>query len=347
MTNGRNGHTGHDLALLANTRELNVHAVAAPAASGGGLRQEEVDRFAQDVRSLVSNITTVVVASDRTVKLTLLGLFAKGHVLLEDLPGVGKTLLAKTIACSLSCDFKRVQFTPDLLPSDVTGTSVFNMREMRFDFIPGPIFSNIVLADEINRTSPRTQSALLEAMAEYQVSVEGEPRLLPAPFMVIATQNASESHGAFPLPESQLDRFLVSLGMGLPSPADEAEILTRSQHGMPEVGEVLTAERVVQMQETVQRVEVALPVRQYIVNLVRTTRSRDNVEFGVSPRGGAALQRAAQGWAAFAGRTFVLPEDVKDVAPSVLSHRIGLQPGATVDTGEVVAEILRSLAVPA
>jgi len=312
-----------------------------------GATRVEVETFATDVDRLTSNITGVVVASEMTVKLTILGLFAKGHVLLEDLPGVGKTLIAKTIAQSVQCDFKRIQFTPDLLPSDITGTSVFDMKESNFEFLPGPIFSNIVLADEINRTGPRTQSALLEAMAEYQVTVEGESRPLPSPFLVIATQNMAESHGAFPLPESQLDRFLVSLGMGMPGPEAESEILARSQGGMPEAEEVLTAQRVIEMQEIVAGIEVSAPVRQYMVNVIQATRIADGVQFGVSPRGGAALQRASQGWAAFNGRTYVEPGDVKAVAPFVLPHRITLGAGAALRTNQVVASILDSVAVPA
>ncbi len=312
-----------------------------------GVTQAEVDTFASDVDALTKNITNVVVASDLTVKRTLLGLFAKGHVLLEDLPGVGKTLISKTIAQSIKCVFKRIQFTPDLLPSDITGTSVFDMKESTFEFLPGPIFANIVLADEINRTGPRTQSALLEAMAEFQVTVEGESRPLPSPFLVIATQNMAESHGAFPLPESQLDRFLISMGMGMPGPEAEVEILARSQGGIPEAQEILTGERVVEMQEVVAGVEVSDPVRQYMVNVVQATRIADGVQFGVSPRGGAALQRASQGWAAYNGRTFVEPDDVKAVALYVLPHRITLGPGAALRADQVVKSILDSVAVPA
>ena len=312
-----------------------------------GVTQAAVESFAADVDALIANITNEVETSDTTVRLTLLGLFAKGHVLLEDLPGVGKTLISKTIAQSIQCDFKRIQFTPDLLPSDITGTSVFDMKDSKFEFLPGPIFSNIVLADEINRTGPRTQSALLEAMAEYQVTVEGESRKLPSPFLVIATQNMAESHGAFPLPESQLDRFLVSLGMGMPGPEDEAEILARSQGGMPEADVVMTEERVRQMQDVVSGVEVSSPVRQYMVNVIQATRIADGVQFGVSPRGGAALQRASQGWAAFNGRNYVDPSDVKAVAPYVLPHRITLGAGAALRADQVVASILNSVAVPA
>lgn len=318
---------------------------AAEAAPSPG--PAEIDRFARDIEKLAANVSRVVVASDATVRLALVGLFSEGHVLLEDLPGVGKTLIAKTIAQSVDCDFKRVQFTPDLLPTDITGTSVFDMQAARFEFVPGPIFSNVVLADEINRTGPRTQSALLEAMAECQVSVDGAVKLLPRPFMVIATQNLSESHGTFPLPDSQKDRFLVSMGIGLPTPEQEAEILVRSQHGMPSAVPVLSAERVVEMQSQVRRVDVALPVRQYIVNVVNATRNAPGVEYGVSPRGAAALQRAAQCRAAFEGRSFVVPEDVRALAQNVMAHRISVGPDGDVPPDQIVQDALERVKVPA
>ena len=195
--------------------------------------------FQERFSSLASNVGEVVVVSRRTIHFALLGLFARGHILLADLPGVGKTLLAKTIAQSIAGKFSRIQFTPDLLPTDITGTSIFDLRQNHFEFVPGPIFANIVLADEVNRTGPRTQSALLEAMGEHQVTADGVQRLLPRPFMVIATQNSAESFGTFPLPNSQLDRFLISLKIGLPSLQDEVEILSRSEHGLPEIGQTL------------------------------------------------------------------------------------------------------------
>ena len=219
-------------------------------------------RFEDRFSALADNVAQVVVSSQRTIRFALLGLFAEGHVLLEDLPGVGKTLLAKTISQSVSGRYSRIQFTPDLLPTDITGTSVFNLRDNTFEFVPGPVFSNIVLADEVNRTGPRTQSALLEAMGEHQVTVDGASRPLPRPFMVIATQNMVESHGTFPLPNSQLDRFLISMNIGLPNRQQELEILNRSEHGLPEVTPVLSAEEVVEMQGTVKQVHVAVPVKQ-------------------------------------------------------------------------------------
>lgn len=315
--------------------------------AGRPLEAGEVVRFAEDIERLVANVSRIVVASEHTVKLALLSLFCQGHVLVEDLPGVGKTLIAKTIAQSIECDFKRVQFTPDLLPTDVTGTSIFDMQAARFEFVPGPIFSNIVLADEVNRTGPRTQSALLEAMAEYQVSVDGVVKPLPRPFMVIATQNLAESHGTFPLPDSQKDRFLLSMGIGLPTPDQEAEILVRSQFGMASAAPVLTAERVVEMQGLVLRVDVTACIRQYIVNIANVTRNARGVEYGVSPRGAAALQRAAQCRAAFEGRSFVIPEDVRALALNVMAHRISVGADGEMVPEEVVVEALNQVGVPA
>ncbi len=308
---------------------------------------EELAHFAEDVSRIHENIAQVVVAPAETIRLALLGLFAEGHLLLEDLPGVGKTLLAKTIARSIDCGFKRIQFTPDLMPSDITGTSIFDMHSAQFEFMPGPIFSNIVLADEINRTGPRTQAALLEAMAEQQVSVEGTVRHLASPFMVIATQNLAESHGIFPLPDSQMDRFLIAMDMGLPGRDDEAEILHRSQHGMPEVDPVVSGERVCEMQAVCRAVAVALPVRQYMVDVVAATRTAPEVDYGVSPRGGAALQRAAQARAALDGRGYVVPEDVRAVAPNVLAHRLVMSPAAQAAPSQVIGGVLDATAVPA
>ena len=295
---------------------------------------------------LASNVARVVVAPQRTIHVALLGLFAQGHILLDDLPGVGKTLLAQTIAKSIAGQFSRIQFTPDLLPTDITGTSIFDMRHNQFEFVPGPVFANIVLADEVNRTGPRTQSALLEAMGEYQVTVDGVRRPLPTPFMIIATQNLAESYGTFPLPNSQLDRFLISMNIGLPTPQQELEILSRSEHGLPEVTPVLTAEEILQMQRAVRQVEVALPVKQYIVNLVAATREHPAMVVGVSPRGAVSLLRAAQGWAAFGSRDFVVPEDVKEVAPMVLSHRVLVDSSVGVTSKEAIAELLDSVPVP-
>ena len=303
-------------------------------------------RFQQLVQLLVRNISNSVVISEESIRYVLLGLIAQGHILLEDTPGVGKTLMAKTLAQSIDGRFSRVQCTPDLLPSDITGTSVFNMQRNVFEFKPGPVFSNILIADEINRTSPRTQAALLEAMAEFQVSADGDLFLLPRPFMVIATQNMLESHGIFPLPDSQLDRFLIRMSLGLPSPAQEIEILSRAEYALQAVSAVLTTQDVMSMQATVKKIQVALPVKEYLVNIAQTTREHPQVSRGVSPRGTVLLQSAAQGWAAFEGRDFLIPEDVKKVAPMVLPHRIATHPGSDMDSNDIIQEILDKVTVP-
>jgi MoxR-like ATPase len=299
------------------------------------------------VGKLVEQVAQVVVTSPKHLRLALLGLFAQGHILLEDLPGVGKTLLAKTIAACIDGRFARIQFTPDLLPSDITGTSVFDLRQQTFQFVPGPIFANVVVADELNRAGPRTQSALLEAMAEGQVSADGVAKPLPRPFVVIATQNLIESSGTFPLPNSQLDRFMVSMTLGLPTPEQELEILRRSEHGLPQVAPVFTPAQVVALQDLVLQVVAAAPVQRYIVNLAAASRACDYLTVGVSPRGSAALLRACQGWAAFAGRSFVVPEDVQELAPCVWGHRVLLRPESGVPTGrEAIAKLLQSVPVP-
>ena len=306
-----------------------------------------LDSFQKNFEALLNNVASVVVTSPENIRLALLGLFARGHVLLEDLPGVGKTLLAKTIAASIDGEFSRIQFTSDLLPSDITGTSVFDIRNQTFKFVPGPIFANVVVADELNRAGPRTQSALLEAMAEGQVSSDGTVRLLPRPFLILATQNSIERHGTFPLPNSQLDRFMISMSMGLPTPEQEMEILRRSEHGLPDVVARLTPADVVRMQETTLAVEVAPPVKQYIVNLAAASRNHSDISIGVSPRGSAALLWACQGWAAFDERPFVVPEDVQQLAPFVWGHRVvidqerGMSPGR-----EIIARMLESVPVP-
>ena len=306
-----------------------------------------LDSFQQKFKDLLNNVASVVVTSPENIRLALLGLFARGHVLLEDLPGVGKTLLAKTIAASIDGEFSRIQFTSDLLPSDITGTSVFDIRNQTFEFVPGPIFANVVVADELNRAGPRTQSALLEAMAESQVSSDGTVRPLPRPFLILATQNRIERHGTFPLPNSQLDRFMISMSMGLPTPEQEMEILRRAELGLPGVVAQLTPADVVRMQEVTLGVEVAPPVMQYIVNLAAASRHRSDISIGVSPRGSAALLWACQGWAAFHGRPFVVPEDVQQLAPFVWGHRIVIDQERGMNSGrEVISRMLDSVPVP-
>lgn len=302
--------------------------------------------FTRRVEAVVNNIRQVVVANPDVIKLSLLGLLCQGHILLDDLPGVGKTLLAKSLAKSLQADFKRIQFTPDLLPTDITGSSIYSQSNGDFKFIPGPVFANIVLADEINRSSPRTQSALLEAMGEGYVTFDGVTYPLPKPFFVIATRNLTETHGVFPLPQSQLDRFLLSFGIGYPKQAEEVEILERYEHGEPQLTPVLTADDISMMQSQVYQVKVARPVKEYIANVVAETRANANVALGVSPRGAVALQRAAQARAAMSGRDFSTPDDVKVVALPVLRHRIVVRSSEPDAVSNYIEEVLTTVPVP-
>lgn len=306
-----------------------------------------VEGFQERFNKIADNVASVVVTSDRNIHLAILGLFAQGHILLEDLPGVGKTLLAKTIADSIEGKFSRIQFTSDLLPTDITGTSVFDMQNQTFEFVPGPIFANVVVADELNRAGPRTQGALLEAMAEGQVTADGKQWELPSPFLIVATQNLVENHGTYPLPNSQLDRFLVSMSLGLPTPEQEVEILDRSERGNAPVSAVATAEEIVEMQQTALNIEVSRPVKEYVVNLASATRDNDQIIAGVSPRGSAALVRACQAWAAIAGRDFTIPEDVQALAPYVWGHRLITRPDAEYADGTMaISEVLKSVPVP-
>ncbi len=304
------------------------------------------EEFARRVRAVVDNIRQVVVASPDVIKMSLLGLLCQGHVLLDDFPGVGKTLLAKTLAQSLQANFKRIQFTPDLLPTDITGSSIYDQTAGDFKFVPGPIFANIVLADEINRSSPRTQSALLEAMGEGYITFDGITRPLPRPFFVIATRNLAEAHGIFPLPQSQLDRFLLSFGIGYPKQEEEVEILERHEHGELSISPVLTASDISAMQDQVYQVEVARPVKEYIANLVAETRASAEIAIGVSPRGTVFLQRAAQARAAMEGRDFATPDDVKVIAPAVLRHRIQTRSSEPDSAAKCIEAILNKIAVP-
>ena len=313
--------------------------------------QENVDEgikgFQERFNKIADNIASVVVTSPKNINLAILGLFAQGHVLLEDLPGVGKTLLAKTIADSIEGKFSRIQFTSDLLPTDITGTSIFNMKNQTFEFIPGPIFANVVVADELNRAGPRTQGALLEAMAEGQVTADGQQWKLPKPFLIVATQNLIENHGTYPLPNSQLDRFMISMSLGLPNLEQEVEILDRSERGDITVKAVATADEIIEMQNTVREIEVSRPVKEYVVNLASATRDSAEILVGVSPRGSAALVRACQAWAAIAGRDFTIPEDMQELAPNVWGHRLITRPEAEYSSGaEAVAEVLKSVPVP-
>lgn len=308
----------------------------------------QVGELAQAIQA---QIRQVIVGKDAIVELLLAALLSEGHVLLEDVPGVGKTVLAKSLARAVGCTFRRVQCTPDLLPADIVGVSVFNQRTQGFEFHPGPIFTEILLVDEINRATPRTQAALLEAMEERQVTVEGQTRPLGRPFLVLATQNPIELAGTFPLPEAQLDRFLMRLSLGYPTPEEEASILDRFERGNP--GEGLTPvadpERLVAAASAVRSVTVAAPVRDYIVGLVQATRSHPALALGASPRASLALRRAAQALAAVRGRSYVLPDDVKELAFPVLGHRMiptGQSRLRGTALADVLGEILTRVPVP-
>lgn len=272
---------------------------------------------------LLKNINNALVGQEQSTKLMVIAFFAGGHVLIEDVPGVGKTLLAKSLAMSVNASFKRVQCTPDLLPSDICGVNIFHQQEGSFKFVPGPIFANILLADEINRATPRTQSALLEAMEEQQVTTDGVTRLLPDLFFVIATENPIEYHGTFPLPEAQLDRFMLSLSLGYPSADQEVEVLDKTlQEGAFSVEPELSLEDVMRARAAVKTIFVEKSIKQYIVAIVNATRNHEQIALGVSPRGSQLLMRAAQSTAFVNGRNFVRPEDVKLLAPFVFGHRI-------------------------
>ena len=292
-----------------------------------------------------------MIGKKKEVTLSLTALLANGHVLLEDVPGVGKTMLVKALAKSLDCDFKRIQFTPDLLPSDVTGVSIYNQKEMNFQFRNGPIFGDIILADDINRTSPKTQAALLEAMEEMSVTVDGETKVLNQPFFVMATQNPMDYEGTYPLPEAQMDRFLIKLKLGYPSEEEEIEMLERNDRKQPirELASVISIDTLRKLQEQVEMMYVDKTVRRYIVELIRETRKTEHVQLGVSPRGSIYLMKAAKAYAFIQGRDYVIPDDVKFLAPYVLPHRMVLKPEAKYDeitVDGVIQHVLQSVEVP-
>ncbi len=300
---------------------------------------------------IVDNVETVIVGKRASVQLTVLGLLCQGHILIEDVPGVGKTVLAKALAKSVGCKFQRIQFTPDMLPSDVTGVSVFNQKTREFEFRPGPIHAQIVLVDEINRATPKTQSALLESMEERQVTVDGTTYALESPFMVLATQNPIEYEGTFPLPEAQLDRFMIRIRLGYATKDEEIEVLDRQQHRHPieDIGQVVSVEELKEAQAAIKNIYLDGKVKEYIVDLVRQTREHPEVYLGSSSRGALAIYRLSQARAALFGRDYVLPDDVKALAVAALSHRIIVGPAARIKDVEpdaIVQEILDRTAVP-
>jgi MoxR-like ATPase len=307
--------------------------------------------IAEVARRLRENIQKVIVGKDEVINQTLVAVLCEGHVLLEDVPGIGKTTLARALAASLGCSFRRIQFTPDLLPSDVTGLNWFNQKEQLFEYRPGPIMSQVVLADEINRATPRTQSSLLEAMQERQVTVDGVTRPVPRPFLVMATQNPVELEGTFPLPEAQVDRFLLRIAIGYPNEAEENAILERFRLAdpLPDLQAVTSAEEIMGLQGERRQVRVEESVRNYIVQVARATRTHNEIELGASPRATLSLYQSAQAWAAIQGREFVLPDDVKAMAPHVLTHRLMISPQAQLrgrQPEELVAAIVDTVPVP-
>lgn len=309
---------------------------------------------AQSIHALQDNIAKVIKGKPQVIEMAIVCLLARGHLLIEDVPGVGKTTLAHALARSLDCSFKRIQFTSDLLPSDIVGISMFNRQKQAFEFMPGPVFANIVLADEINRTTPKTQSSLLEAMSEAQISVDNQTHPLSQPFMVIATQNPAEFHGTFPLPESQLDRFLMRLKIGYPAPEEEKKILDRPQslHPANEIQPVLTAPDILDLQDQVEKVRMEDCLMDYLLSIVGATRQSNFFMLGASTRGTLALGKAAKALALVRNRDYCLPDDIKELAPVVISHRImlnrsqGMQPRTFEQAEQTILGILDTLPVP-
>jgi MoxR-like ATPase len=300
---------------------------------------------------LLTNLEKVIVGKRQAIETIVVGLLCQGHVLIEDVPGVGKTVLARSLAKSLGCSFSRLQFTPDMLPSDVTGVSIYDQSKRIFEFRPGPVFAQIVLVDEINRATPKTQAALLESMEEKQVTVDGITHNLPNPFMVLATQNPIEYEGTFPLPEAQLDRFLLRVRLGYPNQTDEIEILDRQQlkHPIESLEAVISVVELQEVMKEIKKIFVSKPIKRYLVDLVTRTRQSSDVYLGASPRGSLALFRTGQAVAALAGRDFVLPDDIKSLAVPVLAHRVIVGPAARLrelSAEKIVEEILETLPVP-
>ncbi|RCW50642.1 MULTISPECIES: AAA family ATPase [Halanaerobium] len=305
----------------------------------------------EKVQKIIDNVEEVILGKNRVIKLALAAMMAEGHILFEDVPGVGKTILVRSLARSVGCSFKRIQFTPDLLPSDITGVSIYNQKTNEFEFREGPILSQVVLADEINRATPRTQSALLESMAEKQITVEGISRKLSDPFIVMATQNPIEYDGTFPLPEAQLDRFLIRLEIGYPAENEEQIILKNLQleHPVEKLEAVMTDQQFIELQNEVKKVHVDQKLRKYIVELVNQSRNHSDLELGASPRGSIALMKMAQAWAVIKERDYIIPDDIKEIASAVLAHRLIVKSKSRLrgaDKKKIIKEIIRRTEVP-
>jgi MoxR-like ATPase len=312
---------------------------------------EEMQQVKELAEQIIANVERVIIGKTGAIEETVIGLLCRGHLLIEDVPGTGKTVLAKSLARSIGCSFSRIQFTPDMLPSDVTGVSIFNQKTREFEYRPGPVMAQIVLTDEINRATPKTQSALLEAMEEHQVTVDGVTHPTPEPFMVLATQNPIEYEGTFPLPEAQMDRFLARISLGYPSPAKEVEMINLQQivHPLESLERVVTEKELIEAQEAVRHMKVSDELKRYIVDLVNATRGHGEIYLGASPRGSLALFRMSQAKAALAGRKYVVPDDIKAMAVSALAHRLIVGSAARireVDGREVVREIIGTVPVP-
>lgn len=315
------------------------------------VRNSEIEKSQELAFRILSNLEKVVFGKRSVLELVVIGLFSEGHILIEDVPGVGKTILARSLAISTGCDFKRIQFTPDLLPGDITGVSIYDQKKNEFEFRAGPVFTQVLLADEINRATPKAQSALLEAMGETQVSVDNVTRQLPKPFYVIATQNPVEYEGVYPLPESQMDRFLLHTSIGYPDIAVEEAILDRMQveHPIQSLKSVASAEEILLAQKTVRNVYVAKSVRNYLLNISHATRNHPDFQLGASPRASLGLIRASQARAVMAGRDYVIPDDVKTLAEPVLCHRLILNPEArmnNITSHDALSKILAGIPVP-
>ncbi len=311
----------------------------------------DIQGMEQMNKQLLNHVGQVIVGKENTMELVLTAIIASGHVLLEDVPGTGKTMLAKSVAASLDCTFQRIQFTPDLLPSDLTGIHFFNQKTGDFEFRPGPLFANLVLADEINRATPRTQSSLLECMEERQISIDGSTRQLEHPFIVIATQNPIDNQGTFPLPEAQMDRFMMKIRMGYPSEGESVEILRRTvaSRSVADLSSIITREQLIAAQQTYKSVQIDEDLLTYIIQLTEETRKHPELSLGVSPRGAQALLKASQAWAALHGRDYVLPDDIKGLAEPVLAHRLVFRNRMRQQEGmaeRIIQDILNLVQVP-